>query len=130
MKRSRKSDRAARHMFRLCLVDGVLDEARARRTAQRLASSRRRGVLAFLGAFQRLVRLDRDRHTARIESATPLAGPLRDAIRADLARLYGTGLHASFEENPALIAGMRIRVGSDVYDGSVRARLAALAARL
>ena len=50
--------------------------------------------------------------------------------RAGLARVYGHGLDTSFEINPALIGGMRIRVGSDVYDGSVRARLAALEARL
>ena len=31
-----------------------------------------------------------------------------------------------FAQNPALIGGMRIKVGSDVYDGSVQARLAAL----
>jgi F-type H+-transporting ATPase subunit delta len=55
---------------------------------------------------------------------------VREVIQADLARLYGPDVRASFQENPALIAGMRIRIGSDVYDGSVRARLAALEARL
>jgi F-type H+-transporting ATPase subunit delta len=39
-------------------------------------------------------------------------------------------VHISFTESPALIGGMRIRVGSDVYDGSLQRRLAALAARL
>jgi F-type H+-transporting ATPase subunit delta len=87
-------------------------------------------VLPVLTAFQRLVRLDRDRHTARIESASALPPRVREAIQADLARLYGPDVRASFQENPALIAGMRIRIGSDVYDGSVRARLAALGARL
>ena len=51
-------------------------------------------------------------------------------VQTSLARLYGSGLHTSFELNPRLIGGMRIRVGSDVYDASVRARLAALEARL
>ena len=51
-------------------------------------------------------------------------------IQADLARVYGPGLNTSFALNLDLIGGVRIRVGSDVYDGSVRARLAALAARL
>jgi F-type H+-transporting ATPase subunit delta len=44
--------------------------------------------------------------------------------------VYGAGVEATFTENPALIGGMRIKVGSDVYDDSVRARLAALEARL
>jgi F-type H+-transporting ATPase subunit delta len=51
-------------------------------------------------------------------------------VRANLTRLYGAGLDTSFAENPALIAGMRIRVGSDVFDGSVRARLATIDAGL
>ena len=130
MKANRKVKRAARQLFRLCLVDGVLDEGRARQVAQRLAASRQRGALAILSDFQRLVRLDSDRHTALVESAAPLAPGMRDDIQAGLTRGYGPGLEATFVENPALIGGMRIKVGSDVYDDSVRARLAALQARL
>ena len=40
--------------------------------------------------------------------------------------MYGPGISTSFAHNPALIGGMRIHVGSDVYDGSVRAGLDAL----
>jgi len=47
-------------------------------------------------------------------------------IEAGLKRRYGPGLTAVFAHRPALIGGMRIQVGSDVYDGSVRAGLAAL----
>ena len=65
-----------------------------------------------------------------VESATALPDALRQDVAAGLARVYGSGLQASFQENPDLIGGMRIKVGSDVYDGSVRARLAALAERL
>jgi len=125
-----KTGGTARKLFRLCVVDGVVDETRARQVARRLAASKRRGSAALLWDFQRLVRLDHDRHTAVVESATPLTASLREQISADLARIHGPGLHASFAQNPALIGGMRIKVGSDVYDGTLRARLAALAARL
>ena len=108
----------------------MLDGERVRQVAQQLATSHRRGALDVLSDFQRLVRLDHDRHTALVESATPLAAALQQDVQADLARRYGPGIDASFAENPALIGGMRIRVGSDVYDGSVRARLAALQTRL
>jgi F-type H+-transporting ATPase subunit delta len=130
MKGSRRIARAARHLFRACLVDGRLDEGRARFVAGRLAESSRRGALPILSSFQRLVRLDRDRHTAFVESATPLAGPMRERVHRGLARAYGAELETSFSENPALIGGIRIKVGSDVYDDSIRARLAALEARL
>lgn len=130
MKGRRKVQRAARHLYRLCRVNGLLDASRVQLVAARLASSKRRGALAVLTGFQRLVRLDVERHAAVVESATPLPPDLRDAVTADLARLYGGGIAASFRENDALIGGMRIKVGSDVYDSSVRARLAALGARL
>ena len=75
-------------------------------------------------------RLYRDQHTAVVVSAAPLNPDVRDDVRAALARRYGPGVEASFAEDAALIGGMRVRVGSDVYDDSVRARLAAIEARL
>jgi F-type H+-transporting ATPase subunit delta len=55
---------------------------------------------------------------------------MRINLQSGLARVYGQGLETSFGVNPRLIGGMRIRVGSDVYDASVQAKLAALEARL
>ncbi len=130
MRANKKVKRTARGLFRLCLVDGMLSPERTRQVARALASSRHRGSLRVLADFQRLVRLDRERHTAVVESATPLADTLRHGIQSGLARTYGDTLEMSFGENPALIGGIRIRVGSDVYDGSIRAKLTALASRL
>ena len=130
MKVTRRTRRSARQLFRLCLVDGRLDEGRVRQVARRIAESKRRGAIAVLSDFQRMVRLDRDQHMASVESATSLAEDVREDVRAGLARIYGPGLETSFAQNPGLIGGMRISVGSDVYDGSVRAKLAAIEARL
>jgi len=130
MRANKKVKRTARGLFRFCVVDGVLNHERTRQVARALASSRHRGSLRVLSDFQRLVRLEHDRHTALVESATPLAENLRQGIQTGLARTYGETLEMSFGENPALIGGIRIRVGSDVYDGSIRAKLTALASRL
>jgi hypothetical protein len=51
---------------------------------------------------------------------------LQANVEAGLVQVYGPGIITSFAERPALIGGMRIKVGSDVYDGSVQAGLAAL----
>ena len=130
MKGSKKTGRVARTLYRLCLVNGTLHHDRARRISRRLATSSRRGSLAVLSAFHRLVQLDHDQHTALVESAAPLAASVREEIQSDLTRLYGPGLQTSFTENPALLGGVRIKVASDVYDGSLQGRLAALEARL
>jgi F-type H+-transporting ATPase subunit delta len=126
MRINKRAKREAKQLFRFCLVDGMLDESRARQVAQRVVAAGRRDCPAILAHFRRLVRLDLARHTATIESATPLPADFQAAIEAGLTRRYGRGLATAFAHRPALIGGMRIQVGSDVYDGSVRAGLAAL----
>ncbi len=126
MKTSRQIKREAKRLFRWCLVNGLLDESRTRQVVQRIIESKRRGDLALLSHFRRLVKLEHARHTAEVESAVPVPADLRASIQAGLAHAYGPGISASFVHNPELIGGMRIKVGNDVYDGSVRARLAAL----
>lgn len=126
MKTTRQAKREAKRLFRLCLVNGFVDESRTRQVVQRVIKAKRRGDLALLSHFRRLVKLECARHTAEVESAVPVPADLRASIQAGLARAYGPGISASFVHNPGLIGGMRIKVGSDVYDGSVRARLAGL----
>jgi len=126
MKTTRQIKREGKRLFRLCLVNGLLDEGRTRQVVQRIIKAKRRGGLALLSHFQRLVKLDSARHIAEVESAMPLSADLRASIQAGLVRVYGPGISASFAHNPGLIGGVRIKVGSDVYDGTVRARLDAL----
>jgi F-type H+-transporting ATPase subunit delta len=104
----------------------VVDADRARRVVKQLIADRPRGYLATLLLFYRLLKLDQARHSAVVESATPLPEDQKSIVESGLKRIYGAGLNMAFAENRALIGGMRIRVSSDVYDGSVRARLDAL----
>ncbi len=126
MKASKRTAREAMQLFRACLVRGALDEGRVRRVVRELADARPRGLLETLAAFRRLVKLEGTRHVARIESAQPMPAELQARVLESLSDAYGAGVSASFEENRSLIGGVRIRVGSDVYDGSVHGRLEAL----
>jgi len=126
MKTAKEIQREAKHLFRLCFIDDSLDENRVRSVLHGLLASKRRGSLPLAGEFQRLVSLHQAQRTARIETATPLPMDLRANVEETLARTYGPDLNTSFSDDASLIGGMRIKVGSDVYDGSVRARLAAL----
>jgi F-type H+-transporting ATPase subunit delta len=126
MKIPKQARREAKELFRCCLADGLLDEGRVRQVVQRVLAVKPRGYLAILSRFQRLVKLDLERRTARVESAAPLAADLQNSLEASLTRAYGVGLNISFARNSELIGGMRIKVGSDVYDGSIQARLRAL----
>ena len=129
MKTKRQMRREAKELFGLCLVEGALNNDRVRLVVRRVIEEGRGGSLGVLTCFQRLVRLDRARQIATVESASPLLEDLRVSIRTALTRRYGQGITTSFVEDPALLGGVRITVGSDVYDGTIRGRLAALEAR-
>ena len=126
MKITARSLRDAKQLYRLCLLNGSLDEDRVRMAVGYVLESRRRGYMALLGQFHRLVRIYRTGHTADVQSAQPLPADLQTRVQANLESLYGPRVDTSFAHNPALIAGMRIRVASDVFDGTVRAGLDAL----
>jgi F-type H+-transporting ATPase subunit delta len=126
MKTSTQIKREGKQLYRLCLIDGLLDETRARQVVQRVIAAHQRGYVAMLSHFQRLVRLYREAHTANIETAVQLPADLQATVVNHLANTYGPGIKTQFALKPALIGGMRIKVGSDVFDGSVQSELAAL----
>jgi F-type H+-transporting ATPase subunit delta len=126
MKIGKQARRDAKDLFEACKISGVVDDGRVRQVVQRVIAGKPRGYLAVLEHFQRLVKLDITRRTARIENAIETPPALMEQIRAQLTQRYGPGLNFTFWINPELIGGLRIQVGSDVFDGTVKARLAAL----
>ena len=126
MKTTKQITREAKQLLRLCLVNGWLEEVRVRQAMQRVLESGRRGSLSLAVHFQRLVKLQLSLHTAEVKSAVPLPGDFQTSVQARLERMYDPRISTSFVHRPELIGGMRIKVGSDVYDGSVKAALSAL----
>ena len=126
MKTSKQARRDAKQLIKACRVAGALDEAKVRQVVQQVIASKPRGYVATLSHFQRLVKLDLDQRTARVESPLPLTEPQQGAIKSNLARRYAGDLIFDFVQNAELIGGLRVQVGSDVFDGSVQARLAEL----
>jgi F-type H+-transporting ATPase subunit delta len=127
MKISKHLRRQAKALFQSCRVNGLLDEQRTRLAVQTVLAQKPRGYVGILSHFQRLLKFDLQRRTARVESAVPLTAAQQTQVSSNLTRRYGPGLNLNFSQNPALLGGMRIKVGSDVYDGTVQARLDALA---
>ena len=130
MKISKEARRTSRQLFRVCMVDGKLDESRVRTVVSGIASSKPRGYLGMLDAFSRLVANEVDRQRALVESASALAPATQTELQASLSKKYGRQLTLDFSVNPELLGGIRVKVGSDVWDGSVKARLEGLAASL
>ncbi len=126
MKIGKRAKQESRQLMRWCVVNDALDEDRVRLVARRVAAAGARNRLAILSHFRRLVKLELGQRTVIIESATPLPPHLQAVIESGLRRRYGPHLATVVTHQPALIGGIRIQVGCDVYDGSVRGRLRAL----
>jgi len=129
MKIGKQARRDAKDLFLACNRDGVLDETRVRQTVTQVLASKPRNYLAALTHFQRLVELDIQSRTVRIENAVPTSESLMADLKTSLTGRYGAGLDFQFFVDPTLIGGLRIRIGSDVFDGTVKSRLADLETR-
>jgi F-type H+-transporting ATPase subunit delta len=123
MKINKETRQLSKELLRASFVDGKLDSGRISSLLKSLVEKKPRHYIQVLEAFKRLLRLEVEKRTATIETATELAPEAGQKIVENLKRRYGTDLTARFVVNPELLGGMRIRVGSDVWDSSVRNRL-------
>ncbi len=120
---SKHIKRQAQELFRLCKVDNVLDENRIRLAVEELIQKKPRGHLQILKLFKRLIKLEIGRNTAIVETAVEIDNELKNSISENLLRLYGKNLRLNFITNPSLIGGMKVKVGSSVYDNTIITRL-------
>lgn len=127
MKISKTAAAAARRLFGLCQTGDRFDDSKLRTVISRLVETQPRDYKSILAALQRLTRLELARHEVTVESAVEMDDATRNRVAAGLANQYGPDLVIQFNLTPALLGGLRIRVGNDVFDGSVQGRLDRLA---
>ena len=130
MKINKETRQVSRQLLRSSFTDGQLDRGRMSQLVKTLIEQKPRNYLKILDAYKRLLRLEVEKRSATIESATELAPEASAQLVQNLRRKYGLDLATNFVVNPELLGGMRIRVGSDVWDSSVRNRLQRLQQQL
>jgi F-type H+-transporting ATPase subunit delta len=130
MKISREARRLARELFRLSLADRRLDASRVSAISERLIAEKPRSYLEVLKEFSRLVRLELERRHAIVESASPLDERSATNIANTLKQKFGDDITTEFRTSPGLLGGLRIKLGSDVWDGSISSRLATFSQQL
>ncbi len=126
MKISKEARRLARELFQLSLTNGRLDARKCAEYSDAIVSEKPRGYGQILREYTRLVRLELQRRHAVVESAAALDAAHSDALRRDLLARFGDDLTIEFRTRPELLGGLRIQVGSDVWDGTVFNRLRTL----
>ncbi len=130
MKINKETRQLSRNLLRSSFTDGQLDKGRIAALVKSLLEKKPRNYIKVLDAYKRLLRLEIEKRTATIESATELSEETSAEIVANLIQKYGVELATRFIVKQELLGGMRIRVGSDVWDSSVRNRLQRLQQQL
>jgi F-type H+-transporting ATPase subunit delta len=130
MKINKEIRRLSKEMLRASFTDGQLDRGKIASLVQSLIARTPRHFMDVLQYYKRLLRLEIEKRHARIESATQLTPQAAADILARLKKKYGDDLSSEFVVDPALLGGVRVRVGSDVWDGTLRNRLERLQQQL
>jgi len=130
MKINKEIRRLSREMLRASFTDGQLDPGRIASLVDSLIARKPRNYIGVLKNYRRLLRIEVEKRRARIETAREVDRETASRLVTNLKKKYGSDLTAKFVVNPQLLGGMRIRVGSDVWDGSVRNRLERLQQQL
>jgi len=130
MKINKEIRQLSREMLRASFTNGQLDRQKIASLVDSLIRRKPRHYIDVLKNYRRLLRLELEKHSARIETASEVDSAIRSEILANLKKKYSKDLTAEFVINPQLLGGMRIRVGSDVWDGTVRGRLERLQQQL
>ena len=121
----------ARELFDASLdASGRPDAAKSLKVADLLVKSAPRHTLQILKEYTRLIRLEMAKHHAVIESAAPVDDSTRVAIIKSLEKRDGGSVTLETKVDPSLIGGSRIRLGSEVWDGTVRSRIQNLSASI
>jgi len=123
MKANKEARKLSRLMLRNSFTSGKLDEEKISRMVQSVLETKPRHYVEVLKDYQRLLYLEAEKRRAVIESATPLNRSLGDRIIENLKARYGEDITAEFHTNPELIGGLKIKIGDDVWDGSIKHRL-------
>jgi F-type H+-transporting ATPase subunit delta len=123
MKLNKEIRRLSRKMLQASFTDGQLDPGRIASLVDSLVTQKPRNYIDVLKNYKRLLRFELEKRHATIETASEVDAAIRSEIEANLKSKYGNDLSTEFHVDPQLLGGMRIRVGSDVWDGSVRNRL-------
>ena len=116
----------AKQLFRLSVVNGVVSPEQVAGVLGWIEKTSPRRPLALLKAYHHRIALELAKSRAEIEHAGPIADTTLKMIEGAMTQRYKRVITASAKPNAALLAGLRVRVGSDVYESSVAAQLAAL----
>ncbi len=127
MSHSRKITDQVHRLRDLSLEAGIVSAERVNAVLRALVASRKPHELRpILRGYFAAIRREIAKGEARVQHAGALSEADKASLAASFTKAYGRPVSVVSSPNPALIAGLRVRVGDDEYDSSVAGRLARL----
>ena len=127
MIRDQKITKLAKKLLELSKDSGVVTESKVTEVLAGLRQVQHRHHLTVLKTFLNYLRREVALQTAVVSAPTGLSEDAIKAIEVQFSKLYNRPVNAVTQPDTSLIAGVRVRVGDDVYDASVAGRLQRLA---
>ena len=126
MRGNKKTKLLAKRLFKLSLVNGAVSPEQVTGVLGYLEKTAPRQGLALLKLYHRAIAAEFAKSRALVEHAGPVTEATLKSIEAAMSKKYSRVVTATAQPNLKLLAGLRVRVGSDVYESSVSGQLAAL----
>lgn len=126
MAANKKTKLLAKQLFKLSLANGQVSAGQVEGVLGYIAKTQPRHSLALLKLYHRAIATELARSHALVEHAGPLGDAALNLIGGTMTQRYQRSVTASARANPKLLAGLRVRVGSDVYESTVSGQLANL----
>lgn len=123
MKLSKEARQGAKALYRCCVSNSGVDARRVTAVLKEVADKKPAHSAQILHEFHRLIRLELDKQTAHVETALKANPQTRAGLESSIRAKFGAHVDVLFSETPELISGVRVRLGSDVWDANVRERL-------
>lgn len=125
---TKQSQQLARQLCRLSVEAGNVSAERVGGVLAYLQKNPPRQPVAVLKQYRRLIARELGRSQALVEHAGAIHAGILRALETALTLKYQRPIATAVRPNPRLIAGLRIRVGDDIYESSVAGQLATLTA--
>lgn len=126
MAADKQTKQLAKQLFKLSLVNGAVSPEQVAGVLGWVEKHSPRRPIALLKVYHHRIAIELAKSHAAIEHAGPVTDTTLKLIEGAMTQKYKRVITSSTKANPQLLAGLRVRIGSDVYESSVAAQLATL----
>lgn len=126
MRADKKTKTLAKQLFRLSVVNGTVSAEQVAGVLGWIEKNSPRHVLTLLKLYRGYITAELAKSRALVEHAGSVTDATLKMIEGAMTQKYHRVVTATAKANPQLLAGLRVRVGSDVYESSVAGQLATL----